>query len=66
MPALPVAIRLLYLLRTDTQPPSLAAESTIISACYERGDSALSLQSGILVIIEVFVSLGGEKLDKLG
>lgn len=72
MPALPVVIRLLYLLCTDTQPPSLAAESIIISACYERGDSALSPQprkrlndSEILVIIQVFVSLGSEKLDKL-
>lgn len=74
MLALPAVIRLLYLLHTDTQPPSLAAKSIIISACYERGDSALSPQprerlseseSNILVIIKVFVSLGGEKLDKL-
>lgn len=74
MLAVPAVIRLLYLLYTDTQPPSLAAKSIIISACYERGDSALSPQprerlseseSNILVIIKVFVSLGGEKLDKL-
>lgn len=50
----------------------LGCGGIIISGCYERGDSALSLQPRkrlsereILVIIQVFVSLGGGKLDKL-
>lgn len=74
MVALPAVIRLLYLLHADTQPPSLAAKSIIISACHERGDSAFSMQprkrvseseSNILVIFKTFVSLGGEKLEIL-